>query len=369
MSDKNTTQLALYNLLSPIRKWGTKWSLWPVHFVTSCCGVEFAHTASPGYDAERWGFLNFGICRQTNVIIVEGTITKKMAKILKFTYDQMPDPKYVLQMGACGLRGGLFWNAYSIVDPSEIVPIDFYVPGCPPTPESLIRAIRLLQNKIATGESRTSIKFNPADMNTLLKIPKKSDCEVPKAKMAPKSPKKIAREPTIKIDVPKKVNWPFGNEIVKNLENSLKDVLESVTITGVNRICIFVKKENLESAAKILTKNFDHAKSVNVIDVPHENKFIVEYTLSNYRDKALMPALVTLSTEIPRDDAKVSSLATYWPSADYYEREMFDYFGVWFEGNEAMGRNFLVSVDSPQFPLRKSHKIAQEQYVTEEAKK
>jgi len=127
--------------LAPIKKWGTKWSLWPVHLVTACCGVELAHAYACGYDAERIGSLNYGICRQTNVIIVEGAITRKMAKVLRITWEQMPNPKFVIVMGACGLKGGLFWNSYHMVKPSEVVPVDFFVPGCPPNPHNFLSTV------------------------------------------------------------------------------------------------------------------------------------------------------------------------------------------------------------------------------------
>ena len=87
-----------------LKEWGTKWSLWPVHLVTACCGVELAHAYACGYDAERLGSLNYGICRQTNLIIVVGAITRKMARVLKITWEQMPNPKFVIVMGACGIK-------------------------------------------------------------------------------------------------------------------------------------------------------------------------------------------------------------------------------------------------------------------------
>jgi NADH-quinone oxidoreductase subunit B len=129
-------------------KWGIRWSLWPVHLVTSCCGVEVAHTAGPGFDAERWGVLPFHTMRQCNVILVEGTITMKMARALRQVYEQMPEPKYVMAMGACGVRGGLFWNSYHVVQVDTVVPVDVYIAGCPPTPEAVIRAFIMLHNKI-----------------------------------------------------------------------------------------------------------------------------------------------------------------------------------------------------------------------------
>lgn len=343
--------------LSPIKKWGAKWSLWAVHLVTSCCGVELAHTYASGYDAERWGSLNFGMMRQTNLIIVEGTITRKMAKVLRITWEQMPDPKFVIVMGACGVQGGLFWNSYHIVKPSDIVPVDVYIPGCPPTPEALIRAIRTLQEKIEKGEAKPTAEYEEVDLTSIF-----GTVENVKLRKPPKSPHKFAEKPEIKIEA-KEVDWEFGKEFVGKLEEELKGLYESILITDVNRIYIKTKTEYVPKIAAKLTDRFDHVKSVNVIDLPHENKFIVEYVVSSYSVKELMPVLLTIASEIPRDNPEFPSLINFWPSADYQEREMHEFFGVVFKGNPWMGKNFLLDPDTPKYPLRKDFEIPRETYV------
>lgn len=343
-------------ILSPIKRWGTKWSLWPVHLVTACCGVELAHTYACGYDAERIGSLNYGIARQTNLIVVEGAITRKMAKVLRITWEQMPEPKFVIVMGACGLEGGLFWNSYHIVKPSDVVPVDFFIPGCPPTPEALIRAIRLLQEKIKEGEVKPSVEYEEADLKKVLEIP-----ETIKPRKPPKVPFKISDEPLIKIDVEKEVDW--GKKLVEEIKRDLDGLYQSVVVTDINRICLKAKPDRLPAIANKIKDKFDHVKSVNVVDIPHENKFIVEYVVSSYSIKELMPVLLTLATEVPRDHANLPSLAVYWPSADYLEREMQDLFGVVFEGNP-WKYNFLLSPEV-KHPLRKDFKLAGNVYVLE----
>lgn len=345
-------------IFAPIKKWGTKWSLWPVHLVTACCGVELAHAYACGYDGERIGSLNYGITRQTNLIIVEGAITKKMARVLKIAWEQMPEPKFVLVMGACGLKGGLFWNGYHMVKPSDVVPVDFFIPGCPPTPEALLREIRSLQDNIMKGSGSTSAKFENVDLGSILKV---EDTVM----RLPEPPHIIAPTPLIKIDVPKEVEWVEGIELVEDLKKKLEHESEYIfwTITGKNRICLkTMAPEKMPEIANKIKDTFDHAKSVNVIDVPHEDKFIVEYVLGCYSKKELMPVLLTLTTEIPREDPKLPSLVEIWPSADYMEREMYDLFGVWFEGNSFMGINFLLAPDTQKFPLRKDFEIQKETY-------
>ena len=133
---------------SSIRNWGISYSLWPVHFTTACCGAEFAATFAPRYDAERFGALPFVGTRQCNMIFIEGTLTKKMAEAAKIVYQQMPEPKFVIAMGACAIDGGIFWNSYNIVKPHEILPIDAFITGCPPRPEGVLRALLMTQQKI-----------------------------------------------------------------------------------------------------------------------------------------------------------------------------------------------------------------------------
>src|ERR671927_1757629 len=130
--------------------WGRMFSLWPVHLETGCCSVELGAASSPRYDLERYGVLEaFGSLRQCNLTIVLGTVNRKMAPRLRLVYDQMPEPKYVIAMGACAITGGLYFDSYNVLPGVvNVLPADVYVPGCPPRPETLIQAIMLLQEKI-----------------------------------------------------------------------------------------------------------------------------------------------------------------------------------------------------------------------------
>ncbi len=136
-----------------LRDWGISFSLWPVHFTTACCGAEFAAASAPRFDAERFGFLPFVAPRQCNLMLIEGTLTKKMAEAAIWVYEQMPEPKFVMAMGACAIDGGIFWNSYNIVRPKDILPVEVFIPGCPPRPEAVARAVIILQRRIRRGES------------------------------------------------------------------------------------------------------------------------------------------------------------------------------------------------------------------------
>jgi len=136
-------------------KWAQKNSLWPFTFGTSCCGIEMMSTLSGTYDLARFGaeVVRFSP-RQADMLIVAGTITTKMSPVLRQVYDQMLEPKWVIAMGACSSSGGIF-DTYSVLQGiDEIMPVDIYVPGCPPIPEGLIHAIMKLQDVVQTGGKR-----------------------------------------------------------------------------------------------------------------------------------------------------------------------------------------------------------------------
>lgn len=134
-----------------ILNWSRANSLWPLTFATSCCGIEMMQTVASNNDIARFGSEVFrGSPRQADLLICAGTITHKMAPALLRLYEQMPEPKYVIAMGACTCGGGMFaQTSYSVVRGiDKIIPVDIYLPMCPPKPESLLDAIRKLQNKI-----------------------------------------------------------------------------------------------------------------------------------------------------------------------------------------------------------------------------
>ncbi len=152
---KDGSSMIMPTLLSDAVKWAQKNSLWPYTFGTSCCGIEMMSTISSTYDLARFGaeVVRFSP-RQADLLIVAGTITTKMAPVLRTVYDQMLEPKWVIAMGACSSSGGIF-DTYSVLQGiDEIMPVDVYVPGCPPIPEGLIHAIMHLQNLIETNGKR-----------------------------------------------------------------------------------------------------------------------------------------------------------------------------------------------------------------------
>lgn len=160
---KDGTSGFLTTRLDALISWGRKNSLWPLPFGTSCCGIEMMATMAADYDVARFGAeaMRFSP-RQADLLIVAGIINLKMAPVLRTVYDQMADPKWVMSFGACASSGGIF-NVYSVLQGIDtVIPVDVYVPGCPPAPEGVLHGLMRLQDLIAKGETHSQRRIKAA---------------------------------------------------------------------------------------------------------------------------------------------------------------------------------------------------------------
>lgn len=156
-----THDAVLVTTLDAITNWVRLSSLWPLLYGTSCCFIEFAALIGARFDFDRYGLVPRSSPRQADLIITAGTVTMKMAPSLVRLYEQMPEPKYVIAMGACTITGGMFsTDSYSTVrGVDKLIPVDVYLPGCPPKPEAIIDAVMKLRKKVGQAISQDSIRW------------------------------------------------------------------------------------------------------------------------------------------------------------------------------------------------------------------
>jgi NADH-quinone oxidoreductase subunit B len=145
--------------LEDVANWGRKFSFFTYPFITACCGMEFMSVAAPKYDIARFGaeFPRFSP-RQSDLLMVVGTVTEKQAPALKRVYDQMAEPKWVIAFGVCASTGGFYQNYSAVPGIDQIIPVDVYIPGCPPRPEQVLDGIMLLQKRVQEGRGINQVR-------------------------------------------------------------------------------------------------------------------------------------------------------------------------------------------------------------------
>lgn len=154
MRDTLQNQGFVLTSMDKMISWARSGSMWPMTFGLACCAVEMMQAGASRYDVDRFGFLFRPSPRQSDLMIVAGTLCNKMAPAMRKVYDQMAEPRWVLSMGSCANGGGYYHYAYSVVRGCDrVVPVDVYVPGCPPSAEALVYGLIQLQNKVKSGKS------------------------------------------------------------------------------------------------------------------------------------------------------------------------------------------------------------------------
>jgi len=341
----------LQRVLNGAYNWSRKSSIWPLMFGTACCFIEMAAAAASRYDLSRFGMeVMRASPRQADLMIVPGTVTKKMVPQIVRLWDQMPEPKYCIAMGACAISGGPFKEGYNVVSGiDEFIPVDVYVPGCPPKPEALLYGLLRLQEKIAGQTLKDVVRparpagavpvplFGPdlVDLRQIDEIRAKLSEPVPSADAEPAPAAEEKKSPAR----PAKPDWPeprLGEVAIYQAEPEV----EYVPFGSF-----------LERARALRDEGYDMLSGVTAVDYPEARRIEVVYQL--YGSARTGPPL-WMKAFLPRDEPVVPSIESIWKGADLQEREVWDLFGVRFEGHHNL-RRILLWEGFAGFPMRKDY--------------
>ena len=273
--------------------WAQKSSLWPLSFGLACCAIEMMATFSSRYDLDRLGMITRASPRQADLMIVAGTVTVKMAERIKTLYDQMTGPKWVIAAGSCAISGDHYRHVYSVVPGVDwIIPVDVYVPGCPPTPEAFIDGIMELQNIIKKGESKPTFNIAKKELESVSEVK------------------------------------------VKKHENFIdKDIVDQN---------LFV-----QTIKELKSKSFSYLNFITATDF--EDHILMTYMLGNKESNTSKEINIKLD-----DKKEIPSLSDFFEGADWQEREVFDMFGVKFINHPNLQR-ILMPEDWVGHPLLKNY--------------
>ena len=283
--------------------WARKQSMWPATFGLACCAIEMMSTGAGQYDLSRWGMELFRASpRQADLMIVAGRVSQKMAPVLRRIYDQMPEPKWVISMGVCASAGGMFTNYAIVQGVDTIVPVDVYVPGCPPKPEMLMFGILTLQEKVRTVGA---VQVRPA-------------------------------------------------EIAERIRARCPD-----TIVARGEVTALVDRDELLDALTFLRDDPDLSLRLPVVRDGHglaRSRTPASGWSYELRSMRAPPPCAREGGRCRRRDPHLPSVTPMFPTANWHERETFDFFGIVFDGHPDLTR-ILLPDDWEGHPLRKTEEL------------
>ncbi|MGD2270021.1 MAG: NADH-quinone oxidoreductase subunit B/C/D [Desulfobacterales bacterium] len=355
--------------------WARQYSLWPMFFGLSCCFVEEATALTSRYDMARFGAEVLRPSpRQADLLIVSGTVFKKIAPVVLRLYQQMAEPKWVISMGSCCNCGGMY-DVYSVVQGiDQILPVDVYIPGCPPRPEAVLQGLVLLQKKIISKERPTPAIIHLPGGNQGSQTPLLTDGRT--KSRDPRGPGMEGTEirgtsvvPPIFWDSRSELMWtPPPRQIelnnndarlARSLRNRFGDAVQQSPQTS-DLLTIQVAETRLKDVLSFLkhkaTPQYRRLDDFTAIDESARRKpevypdYTLVYHLLSFEPAARLRLKVPLYGKAP----VTKSITDIWPSANWYEREVFDMFGIRFEDHPNLNR-LIMPHDWEGHPLRKNH--------------
>lgn len=382
------------NAVDYVVNWARANSIWPLTYGTSCCAIEMMSSSMARYDIARFGSEVFRASpRQADLFILAGTITRRMAPAIQMLWEQMPGPKYVLAMGACTISGGPFiYDNYSVVRGAQnILPVDVFVPGCPPRPEALFHGLLTLREKILKETCRNPWQEGyPEDVSRVdryreaakawAELEKIKDEEMAEAREKFKAenpdyksafkPVRVTKEAFPEVERPAAAELTAGELSQADIFGKIKAKFESATVdeailataSSDSPVEITLDVKDYFTATEFVkndpTLKMDYLIDVTAIDYPDHFELITQLRSIELGHKVFFCVPLPKDESIPEEKratsllAKVPSITALYPAASIKEREVYDMFGIKFEGHDDLRRIFLDK-DFVGFPLRK----------------
>jgi len=354
--------------------WSRKYSLWPMFFGLSCCFVEEATALTARYDMARFGAEVLRPSpRQADLLIVSGTVFKKIAPVVLRLYEQMAEPKWVISMGSCSNCGGMY-DVYSVVQGiDQILPVDVYIPGCPPRPEAVLHGLMMLQKKIETesptrtifhlkGGSQGSVKPILVDGQTKSRDPRGPGMVGTAIRGTSVVPPDFrdSRSDLMWTPPPRHIELsPSDQNLTRDLQAQFGDAVESVAPV-CDMLTLQIAENRFRDVLRYLkteaTPRYQRLDDLTAIDESARRQrenfadFTMVYHLLSFDSASRLRLKVPLQGQNP----VTGSITDIWPSANWYEREVFDLLGIRFEGHPNL-RRIIMPHDWQGHPLRKSH--------------
>ena len=355
----------LVDVMDWVINWARSNSLWPLTYGTSCCAIEMMSSSMARYDIARFGSEVFRASpRQADLFIIAGTVTKKMAPAMVALWEQIPGPKYAIAMGACAISGGPFvYNNYSVVRGADLlIPVDVFIPGCPPRPEALFHGILELRKKICSTESSRAPwqegKAKEKDDGDRWEVARKTWEELEKIKdeeMAEARAEFKEKNPeyksTFKPTRPPKEEFPDVPYVATPVANvALQAIQQKYPYVAED---LYIKKEDWTQFADFLKTELNYDYLIDVTAIDWNDHFDVVLQVMNLTEGHKVFAHCSLPRpEDPNELPEIPSITEIYPAAEWKEREVYDMFGISFTGHPDLRRIFTEE-NFEGWPLRK----------------